>query len=470
MSRLAIGLGLLLAAGCGGYYNGMYSAEQFARRARRAEKEGRTFDATSFWGQVAVRAESVLVRHPHSGWADKARLLQGTALVRLKDCGRALPPLEAVMVGARETELSEQAALLVGSCRLAVGDPIGATSAYARLTGSRDAGRRNLALLEHGRALRLAGSYDEALAELAGSGDPRARGERAATLAALGRIAEAEAMADSLIAEADSAAPYDSVHAGFVRHDSAAASRFADRIGAATTLPAALRTALLLQDARRLSEADSAAADRRFAEAQKAGSGTPLAVEAKLQAAAARIARAESAELLRDAADNLEDLSEGSGPAGARAQQLAAAVRRVILVADSAPPGSPGGDLRLFLAAELARDSLGAPRFAARQFQRIVTEWPGSDFAPKALLALIALDPASGDSLLGIVRVRYATSPYVLFASGEDVPAYAALEDSLRRFAETFRPEGRRSTPHPARPGTRPGQQPTQPRAPSEPQ
>jgi hypothetical protein len=469
MRRRGFALTLLLAAGCSGYYNGMYSAEQFAGRARRAEQEGRTFDATSLWGQVSVRAESVLVRHPRSRWSDKARLLQGTALAKLKDCGNALPPLEAVMIGAREAELAEQAALLVGSCRVAVGDPIGATSAYARLTKSRNAERRNLALLAHGRALRLAGSYEEALAELAGSGEPSARGERAATLAALGRVTEAELLADSLIAASDSTAPFDSVHAGFVRHDTAAASRLVERISGAATLPAALRTALLLQDARRLMETDSAAADRRFAEAQAVGRGTALAAEARLQASSARIARAVEASALQNEANDLEDFGEAPGTTGNRAQQLATVARRVILVADSAPPGSPGGDLRLFVAGELARDSLGAPRFAARQFQRIVTEWPRSEYAPKALLALIALEPAGGDSLREIVRTRYGASPYVLFASGQDAPAYEVLEDSLRRFTENFRPEGRRPAPRPARPGTRPGQ-PTQPRTPNEPQ
>ncbi len=469
MRRLLLGGAILFAAGCGGYYNGMYTAEQLARRARQAEQEGRTFDATSFWGQVSVRAESVLVRHPHAGWADKARLLQGTALAKLKDCTRALPPLEAVMVGARETELAEQAALQVGGCRIAVGDPIGATSAYARLTKSHDAGRRNLALLAHGRALRLSGSYEEALSELAGSEDPRARGERAATLAALGRIAEAETLTDSLIAERDSTAPYDSVHAGFVRHDTAAASRLVDRISAAAALPATLRTSLLLQDADRLAETDSLAADRRFEEAQSVGRGTALAAEARLQAAVAKIVRADAAEVLSDAATDLEDFGEAPGTTGTRAQQLATVARRVVLIADSTPPGAAGGDLRLFLAGELARDSLGAPRFAAHQFRRIVTEWPASEYAPKALLALIALRPEGSDSLRELARVRYAGSPYLLFASGDEAPAFEVLEDSLRRFTESFRPEGRRPPPRPARPSPRPGQ-PTQPRTPNEPQ
>lgn len=467
MRRILLGVALLFAAGCSGYYNGMYSADRLASRARRAEREGRTFDATSLWGQVSVRAESALVRHPRSGWADRARLLQGTALAKLKDCSRALVPLEAAMVGARNTEIAEQAALLVGSCRVSMGDPIGASSAYGRLTASRNAGVRNLALWAHGRALRLAGSYEEALAELAGSEEPRARGERAATLAALGRVAEAMSLSDSLVLTRDSLAPYDSVHAGLVRHDPAAAARFIDRLGADTTLPASLRAQLLLQEAGRLLDSDSAAADRRLAEAVTVGRGTPLEGEALLAASAARISRAVSDSALRAEADRLDDVGEATGKSNLRAVQMATLARRVVLWADSTPTGTLRGDLRLFLAGELARDSLGATRYAVRQFRRIIAEWPGSEYAPKAILALIVLEPGATDSLQRLARDHYAASPYVLLASGEEAPAYEALEDSLRRFTESFRPEGRRPAPRPERPAARPAQ-PTAPRTPTE--
>jgi hypothetical protein len=455
---------VVLIAGCSGYYNGMYNADRFAGQARRAEREGRTLDATSLWGQVAWRAESALVRRPNSGWADHARLLQGTALAKMNDCSRALVPLEATMVSARNPEIAEQAALLVGTCRLTVGDPIGATSAYSRLTRSTNAGRRNLALWAHGRALRMAGNYEEALAELAGSREPRARGERAAALAALGRTTEALVLADSLMQDGDSLAPYDSLHAGLVRHDTAAATRFVDLI-AASALPVGLRAALLLQDARRLLTSDTAAADRRLTEAQSVGRGTPREGEALLLAATTRIARTDSAGALLEEAARLDDMAEGKGRASPRAVELAVLARRVVLTADSTPAGTPSGDLRLFIAGELARDSLLAPRFAARQFRRIAAEWPTSEYAPKALLALIVLEPEIADSLRERIRAQYSNSPYVLLASGGDAPGYAVLEDSLRRFTDAFRPEGRR--PPGARPG-RPIIRPAQPAPPTD--
>jgi len=75
MSRVPI---LLLVAGAAGavgcvYYNGMWSAEQLAKEARRAEQRGSPFDARSFWARAAVKAESVVVQHPRSRWAEPAR-------------------------------------------------------------------------------------------------------------------------------------------------------------------------------------------------------------------------------------------------------------------------------------------------------------------------------------------------------------------------------------------------------------
>ncbi len=458
MIRLGWAPALCLLAGCSGYYNGAYNAERLATSARRAERAGRTFDATTLWGQVAVRAESSLVRHPHSGWSDRVRLLQGTALVKINDCPRALPPLEHVMVAARQSELVEQAALLVGTCRIATGDPMGASSAYARLTASHDSARRNFALWAHGRALRLGGSPAEALAELSGSTDARARGERAAALALLGRLTEATAVADSLLRETDSLAPWDSLYVAFAAHDPAAASALADRLSAAPAFPVAIRVRVLLQDARRLLEADPVAGGRRLTEAERLASAGPLRAEVLLHASMARIAAADSPVQLQAEVDSLGDLSEGAGPSAARMLRLVLLTKRVLLAADSTTPGTPEADLRLFLAAEMARDSIGASRFAAGLFHRVVTEWPDSPFAPKALLALIDLQSPSGDSLRAVARAQYPDSPYILFAEGEEAPAYQALEDSLHQFALNFRPESRRPTARPRRPANPAGQ------------
>ena len=81
------------------YYNGMYNANRLASSARKAEREGRTFEANNLWGQVATKAESVVVRHPDSKYAEEAAVLRGVALARLGQCDEAMTPLTRVSLG-----------------------------------------------------------------------------------------------------------------------------------------------------------------------------------------------------------------------------------------------------------------------------------------------------------------------------------------------------------------------------------
>jgi len=98
-------------------------------------------------------------------------------------------------------------------------------------------------------------------------------------------------------------------------------------------------------------------------------------------------------------------------------------------------PGSPQGDLRLFLAAETARDSLQAPLLAEGLFQRILREWPESPYAPKAALAAQQVNPEWADSARALLEERYFESPYLAMIRGDEGSAYRQLEDSLGAFA-----------------------------------
>jgi len=451
----------------------MYNTKRLAGQAERAEREGRTFDASGLWGEVSVKAESLLVRHPDSKWAEEAMLLRGKALARLGDCTGAVQPLERVMLTARSSEFAEQAALLAGACWVSLGDPRAALASYDRLAESSDPARRGFALYSQGRALSLVGDHAGGFRRLALSDHPRARGERAAALAGDGRLPEALATADSLLAGRDSLAPWDSLLTWMRRHDPEPAAELTERLAADSLFPLALRVRLLLREAEYWMPLDSARGERRIAQAGLLGQGTPLAHEANVRGTIARIRLLTDLEQLREQAQLLDDLTEVAGVLAGEASQLAGAARRVSFIADSTPAGAPGGDLRLFIAGERARDSLGAVRFAALQFRRIAAEWPESPYAPKALLALMTLEPGGQDSLRAQLELRYPNNPYVVLAQGGDTPEYTVLEDSLRRFALSFRPEGRRPvTPRPqaqpAQPGPPgpPGQQPVRPRDP----
>jgi len=464
--RRALAALLLLTLPACVYYNGMYNTKRLAGRAERAERDGRASDARGLWSQVSVKAESVVVRHPDSKYVPEALLLKGTALARLGDCAAAVGPLERVVLTARSAEFAERAALVAGACRVTLGDPLGALASYGRLALSRHPDRRAFALYAQGRALSLSGSYEEGYALLAESGHPRARGERAAALAGTGRLPAAVATADSLLAEHDSLAPWDSLLTRMRRHDPEPAAELSGRIAADSLLPRVLRVRLLLREAEFWLPHDSARGDSRFAQASDLGRGTPAANEARVRAAMARLRLVVDLQALQDQAQGLGDLSEIAGGLSGEVSLLAGTARRVGLAADSTEPGEPDGDLRLFLAGEMARDSLGSPGFAAVQFRRIIAEWPESPYAAKAVFALMALEPAHHDSLRADLQRRYPDNPYVVLAGGGDTPEYAVLEDSLRRFAQSFRPDG--SRPAPPRPVRPPVQQP-QPNQPARP-
>jgi len=130
---------LLVLAGAAGcvYYNGMWSAEQLAKEARRADQRGSTFDARSYWARAAVKAESVVVQHPRSRWAEPALVLQGEGLARSGACDRAALPLGAAARVVRSEALRERAVLALAECTLVANGPAAAARQVADVTKSR---------------------------------------------------------------------------------------------------------------------------------------------------------------------------------------------------------------------------------------------------------------------------------------------------------------------------------------------
>ncbi|HEY5940278.1 MAG TPA: hypothetical protein VIT87_05615, partial [Gemmatimonadales bacterium] len=195
---LQAGLAASLLGGCV-YYNGMYNANRLANSARKAEREGRTFEANNLWGQVATKAESVVVRHPKSKYAEEAAILRGLAFARLGQCEAALAPLGRVAVARVGTDLREDALLATGRCQVSMGSISAADAAFAQVTDSKNSWRRREARFLRAQTLRYAGRYDEALAALEGIREPRAVPERLLSMAGAGRVPEAMALADSLV-------------------------------------------------------------------------------------------------------------------------------------------------------------------------------------------------------------------------------------------------------------------------------
>jgi hypothetical protein len=86
-----------------------------------------------------------------------------------------------------------------------------------------------------------------------------------------------------------------------------------------------------------------------------------------------------------------------------------------------------------FRAAEIARDSLHAPALAGQLFLDVAGTDSSSLYAPKALIAALAVLPDRRDSLVALLDSRYRASPYTRVFHGQPSVAYAAAEDSLAR-------------------------------------
>lgn len=432
--RLALLASVVLLGGCV-YYNGMYNTNRLAKSARKAERDGRKFEALNYWGQVVTRADSLVIRHPRSKYADQAGVLRGLALARMSQCSDAVGPLGRLSLVQLSTDFAEEAALALGRCQLELGDPGLADLAFVRVLNSTDSARRHEARFRHARALRMSGQYEEALAILGESPDPRAREDLLLSLAGAGRTPEALAFADSVLAHNDSSFAWDSVLVTLGRRDPRAASALVGRLGNDPRASPEVRTRRLYDDGLRLADVDSAAALARFQQAARIPGATENGQRAHLRLLAAALRATRTPEDLGPVADSLSRLAARPGTSGVEAAVLDAEVARVRQLSDSARPEMPRGDLRGFLAAEAARDTLHAPLLAAGLFRRLADDWPTSPYAPKALLAAEHLDPSDPEGTRIRLDSLYHDSPYLALVRGEEAPGYRALEDSLAAFA-----------------------------------
>ena len=460
MKAWLLALGLTVSfTGCV-YYNGMYRADRLANSARKAERDGRTFEANNLWGQVATKAESVLVRHPTSKYAERAELLRGVALARLGQCEQALGPLSRLATSTRSPdELREDALFATGRCQLAAGNLEGGDAAFTQLLQSKNPSRRREARFQHARVLRQAGQFQEALDVLAGIHEPRAESERVLALAGAGRVPEALALTDSLMAHGDTAArSWDSLLVIMADANPSAASGLVDRVQRLPKRTPELQARTLLEDGLRMSAIDTARAARRLREAIAVRGTGEAAGRASVALLRLRLAAVTQPRELKPVLDSLNKLGLRFEAITQEIDDLKANVAEVDTAALLVTPATPQGDLRVFLAAELAREALNAPRLAEMLFRRIPEQWPFSPYAPKAILAAQQLNPAWVDSARALLELQYYDSPYLARIQGEATPEYRELEDSLGAFATSLATRsgaGRKPRPTP-QPGRRP--------------
>ena len=436
--RRAVCLAGLALTVCGcAYYNAMWKAERFAKEARRLEASGREPEARVQWGRAAVKAESVLVRHPRSRWADDALVLWGEGLARAGTCRVAAAPIAKALATVSDAGLHERAGLAAAQCALTTGKPGDAEQALADALASDDAHRRSRAEYLAGQGAASRFEFDVAVAHFRRSREPAALPARVRALLAASRAADAAALLDTVarggagsrLSEGEWVELLDGLA---MAAGGDAASAALDRLLARARVPAAERARLLIADGdRRLGRGDLDGATARYRQAA-AVALTGRAGVARVREQRVLAARATEPADLHPVIAELTRMSRpgggggeggGGGSGSPEARTLLDLVGRVV-----ARPETPGGAFRV---AELARDSLSAPRLAGQLFLNVAARDSASLFAPKALVAALALLPDRHDSILGVLDRVYAASPYTRALRGEASPAYAAAEDSL---------------------------------------
>jgi hypothetical protein len=387
------------------------------------------------WERAATKAESVLVRHPSSRWADDALVLRGEGLARSGGCAAAAEPLARALREVTDTVLRERAALAAAGCALAQRDAADAEALLEPVRASRDGRRSARASYLAGRAALLRGDPETAAARFARSDLPEAASARVGALAAAGRGREAVLVADSVARrDADEGRWADAIAAVARTAGAETAADALDRLLLRSRLGAGVRARLLIEDGDRLRQVGLV--ERATARYEAVVRSVPDSAEAdvaRVRALRAVLAQARTPDDLDSVSARLAMLLPSLGGARqAEARELARRIDEVRRIDSS--------DIAGFRAAEQARDSLEAPLVAAALFRRFQARHPASLFAPKALIAAGQLQPETLGAVDAELRSRYPDSPYALAFHGAPSPAFQAAEDSLARALGVARP------------------------------
>ncbi len=423
------------------YYNGLYNANRLVRDAEKAEREGRIGEARSLWSQAAVKAESVSTRYPDSRYRDDALLLQGRALQAAGECANARAPLEDAVESSPDPTLRDTAALLLGQCYVVLSEYRSAVEVLSPLVTGRDTSLSRSASLWRGKALLATSDYAAALIDLQAAERFDAAFDLSIAYALSGKPGSARASLATRLQSRYSESRWLEVldTIGNWYPDDAAA--LVAVLEVREDLTRGQRARLFLADGRRWAGSGEwrSAADSYERAVQAAGDSVDGRVAA-VQLVLMRARSAQDPSELPELADAMERavsaLDNGAEQEADRAEILRGAAHTLEIIEGAAGNSldlrARHADLDLFLYAEGLRDEIKAPGIAAGLLRHLAERIPSSPIAPKALIAAAQMDPERSDSLLLVLHVKYATSPYTLQLRGVAGDQYTAIEDSLR--------------------------------------
>ena len=417
--RAAQRLALLLAAwlvgsGCV-YYNGIYNAQAEARLADTKLRRDDDGEATTRFQRSAAIAETVLVRHPKSTWRNRALYIAARSGAMAAQCERAVPRLHQLLDGTTlNSSERDRSRLALATCEVRAGRSADARPRLDSLFRSAD---RELARQSRLWAARAALSM----------------GDREAVPAYLDNL-DAAVLHWELISASMSAREYARVESllvqrarlGDYRENVTRALRdlLADgRVLAAERIVALYDTARVRDDSRARMHytvgdmharvgLDSLARRHLYAARTLSQRDTVTARESNARLALLDLTRVASVREL----DTLVARQDSVVWRTSYARQVA---ERVLLFRLLAARGD-AESASLYLAAEIARDSLRAPWLARALFLRVAREAPLSPLVPSAWYAAALLEPDSAAAWQRRVLVDFSNSSVAARLRGED--------------------------------------------------
>lgn len=409
-----VGACWLLASGCV-YYNGIYNAKEAARSGDALLRRESESEANTQFQISAARAESVLARYPKSAWRPRALYLAGRGMAYSAQCERAIPVLaEFLALPGNTTDDRDRAKVALASCELRTTRIPTARLRLDSLVEVSNKETARQARLWAARAALASGDRDAVSGYLRDLNANALQWELISSSLAAAEYARAESLLTVQAANGD----YRDEAARVLRELWAAG-----RIESAEAILRRYDASRVREDRRAVMHyalgelnvragRDTVARRHLLLATSLAGRDSITSREATIRLALLSLSTLTSTREV-DSVFSRQDSVVRNTVYARRVQE------QLLLVSLLEKKADPTG-ASLFLAAEVARDSLRAPKLAQTLFLRVARDMTGSPLVPQAYYAAALLAPDSAPQWHARIRSDFPNSSVTAFMRGDD--------------------------------------------------
>ncbi len=432
---LVAALSATLLGGCV-YYNGVYNARAATARADDLARSGFTDSARVFWQRGAEAAEAVLRKTPDSPWHAEMLLHAGRSAAMLADCGQADQRLTAFFASP-QTSASDRvlASLALSICEMRAGDYDAVEARLAPFaTSAVVAGNPALAVdlvRARAQAALAAGALGRADTLLSALPDGDAPWERLSVAASRRDWPNVEFWLLDRAVAGDARPEVDPILRNAVSAGQTALMiRVVEAFDDGST-PRRDRTRLQLLAGELLAHArDTAGARAYFLRvAQRTSLDSVARIDAAANLALLDLAGIDSIATLRlwlthafsDASTGAAFMPPTPSVGGTSRSARLARAQAVSTLFFMLHDATDASGAAMFLAGEVARDSLRHESLAVEAWRALVNRWPDAPLAARALVMAARMQPDSAAVWHREVATRYTTSSMAAWLRGESI-------------------------------------------------